>query len=501
MPVLNVRRRDSLRWLAAASAAGALGPSPLATAAGAGQTVTVLYRRDTNNAPGRQDVAAQAAASALEDEFAKQNYRVVQPTAEAYAILDQGPDVIVTFDPDAGFSMLFSVVRESRQMPNADTSWAEVRIQARVFIGPSVLVAGGEAEGVGRMVVTVPGAAGERRGFEQAARKAAAELVPRVVRRLREISPADIAARSRPVPTVLASGQVVAQPRPQASAAAPGPTGDANEPLPAPKRKFALMVGVSDYSRVSSRLGKVNDLAGVKRDLENVPAALRRLGFKSENIAVLANAEATSGAVRVRLMELAAKCEPDDLVLVAFSCHGGPANLTPSGYGLPVLDDFNGPKDQNAIDFWQIQGLIANLPARQAVLVVDTCHAGGVAFRMPRLSVQAGQAPKLSAGTVSPEPARMVADVANPSRHYAILAASQPEQLSQDTPTGGSFINHLLQGLTTTRGQAPLSTVFREHVEKQVIEYARSFCKSNRQCDEQSPVFAYSGQGHMIRIA
>ena len=511
--ILKKSRRDALAAMGASALRVAF-PSalptatlllPVASAATAPLgAITVLYRREDAASSKRVDIAPLAAASQLEKGFRDGGFVVRQPAAKDLELLDQNSEVVVNFNADAGASLMFSVVEVKRPRPG-DMVVVEVRLRARVFLGPSVLVAGTDASGVGRKIATVPGAEGERAASELAAQEAANDLVKKVVPRLKALTAADVAALARPLPSVVAGGMVVALPRP-APAALPASVGDPNAPLPAPKRKFALIVGMADYTRVNQVLAgrfRMGNLPGVAADMRILQAALGARGFASEDVVVLANAEATSANVRGQLMALAGKVGVDDLVLVAFSAHGAPAEFTPSGYGLPVLDDFNpqGKIDRNAIDFWQIQGLIGHLPARQAVLVVDTCHAGGAAMRMPRLTMQGGQAPSVTSGTIVPEPAKLAGDAADPSKHYAVMAASQPEELSlEDRPHGGLFTTRLVRGLAAAAGKEPLSQIFSQRVEREVIEVSRVLCKQNGECKVQTPIFAFAGRGNQIRI-
>ncbi len=423
---LNLDRRSLLGWLGAAPLLGTTGLLAVgaADAAVPTDTITVLYRAEGGaNAPVRLDPAVQTATLALEEEFTKRGFRVLQAPPQVHAVLDQGPEVIVTFDPQAGFSMVFSLYRDVRPMGGSDKGIAEVRIAARVFVGQSIV---SPDEGRGQMMLDLSPdtrAFGERRAYDLAARKAAAELCDRTARRLRALSPADLQALAQPVPMVLPSGQVVAAPpRPApapapAPVAAPAPAG----PLPPPARRFALLIGVSDYEPVRQRGKNISpgNLPGVADDLRNLATALKGYKFPADQIKTLANAEATSTNVRAELMKLAGQVQADDLVLIAVSAHGAPKNFGPSGYGLPVLSDFAGATDPTALDFWQMQGLVANLPAGRVVLL---------------------------------------------------------------------------------KGEAPLEQVFKDHVQPVVLRDSEAICKKSRQCKVQTPLFAYTGRGNMIRL-
>lgn len=511
---LNESRRTALATLGAGALRLTL-PSALpgaawlvcAPAAAANlDAVTVLYRREEAASLKRADIAALAAASQLEQGLVDGGFVVRQPAAKDLELLDQNAEVVVNFDADAGPCLMFSVVEVKRPRPG-DMVLVEVRIRARVFLGPSVLVAGTDASGTGRKIATVSSTEGVRAALELAAQEAANALISKVLPRLKALTPAEIAARARPLPAVVAGGMVLPQPRPAVQPPSQSAhAGDPNAPLPAPRRKFALIVGVADYTRVNKTLAgsfRVTNLPGVTADMKILQAALKARGFAAEDVVVLENAQATSANVRAEFMTLAGKVQAEDLVVVAFSAHGAPAELTPSGYGLPVLDDFNpkGSSDKNAIDFWQIQGLIAHLPALQTVLVVDTCHSGGAAKRMPRLTVQAGQAPTVTSGTVTPEPAKLAADAADPNKHYAVMAASQPEELSlEDRPHGGLFTSRLVRGIEAAAGNEPLSQIFSQRVEREVIEVSQVLCKQSGDCKVQTPIFAFTGRGNQIRI-
>jgi hypothetical protein len=461
--------------------------------------ITVLYRKENTGAPNRADPSVAAATRALEAEFLKLGLRVLQPDARSYELLDKAPNMVITFAPDAGFSLVFSLYGNVRPRPASDMVMAEVRLEARVFVGRSILAA---ETGTGRMAATLTAATkefGERRSLEQAAEKAAAELAGRIATQLKALTPERMQQLMQAPPPLIAGAKAV-----QLAPEPPPP--DPQAPLPPPRRKFALLVGVSNYAAVRRRLPEwsVGDLPGVDADLKNMGRALRGMGFAGDDITTLLDGQASSGGVRQELMKLAARTQEDDLVLIAMSCHGGDKDLCPSGFGLPVLSDYGGPGDANALDFWQLQSLVANLPARRVVLVVDTCHSGGVAKMMPSAVITASGV-QTSKGKGSPEPAAMAAaaqaNAALATRHIAILAASKPEELSlEDPPNGGLFTSRLLRGLNASKGQQSLEQVFVQHVEREVIETSRPLCKRIGECKEQTPMFAYSGRGNMIRI-
>ena len=149
-----------------------------------------------------------------------------------------------------------------------------------------------------------------------------------------------------------------------------------------------------------------------------------------------------------------------------------------------------------------MQALVAGLPAGQVVMVVDTCHAGGAAKAMPSLVVS-GDGVKLRTGTVTPDPAKLTSGPgfgAESGRHFAVLAASQADELSlEDPPRGGLFTSRLLAALASAKGEKPLGQVFAEQVKPVVLKDSEALCKRSG-CRQQTPMFAYSGRGNLIRL-
>lgn len=494
-------RRQALGMLALPLLGGTLVAPGSARAAVPGDSITVLYSRGPGaDASLRSDPAVQAATLALEDEFVKRGFRVLQPSAQVYQLLDSAPEVVLSFDPDAGFSLIFSLYKDVRPKPASDLGIAEVRLEGRVLVGPSIV---DPQTGRGQMMTELSAdtrAFGERRALELAARKAAADMAEKMARRLRSYTPEQLQALAQPVPMVMPNGQVVASTAPAAAPVSPPavqvpPTG----PLPPPARRFALVVGVSDYSAVRRNSSKFapGDLPGVAIDVRNLTDSLRSFGFPASQVKVLDNAAATSANLRNELMRLAGTVTSEDLVLIAISAHGAPKQYGLSGYGQPVLNDFTVANDPNALDFWQLQGLAGNLPAGRVVLLIDTCHSGGATQSMPSVVV-GREGVSVSTGTVAPDPARIAAALNN-GRHFAILAASRAEEVSlEDPPNGGLFTSRLLYQLRATKAADPLQTVFDE-VKPLVMKDSARLCQ-RAGCKVQTPVLAFSGRGNMIRL-
>ncbi len=503
-------RRRVLGWAVSPMCAVGLGAASLpASAAVPTDTITVLYRRDSDRAPTRLDPVVMEATRAVEDEFARRSFRVLQPSAQTYAALDAGPAVLVTFAPDAGFSMLFSAQVSHRPMPGVDKGLSEVILQCKVYVGHTILIA---TDGRGMMAASTEADTAEfarRRAGELAAQRAAAQLADKVVRRLKALAPEEIERLTRLTLANLPTIQVIAPPPDAPPVAAPGAGGAApatspsdlpggDGPLPPPARRFALVVAVSNYAPVRQRMGKgPGDLPGVAVDRRNMEGLLASLDFPKDHVTVLADDQATSASLREQLGRLVARTRADDLVLISISAHGAPAQEVPSGFGMPVLSDY-GADNRNALDFWQLQSLVGNLPARRAILLIDTCHAGGATGLLTLVVTAAG--PQLQAGQTAPDPSRVAQAHGTSGRSLAVVAASRADQLSlEDKAGGGIFTRALVSALKEQRGQT-IEKIFRQQVEQRVIEESRVICKQMRDCKEQTPLFGFSGRGNMITL-
>ncbi|MDP3221506.1 MAG: hypothetical protein Q8M96_00050, partial [Rubrivivax sp.] len=171
--------------------------------------VTVLYRRESPQAPSRLEPAVQAATLALEREFINRGFRVIQPTAQVYGLLDQGNGVVVTFAEDAGFSLVYSAYADVRPVPGQEAGIAELRLSTRIFVGRHILVAD---EGRGQMFTRLEPhnrEFGMRRALELAANRAAADLAGKASAQLQQLTPERINQLVGAKPTSATTAQVV----------------------------------------------------------------------------------------------------------------------------------------------------------------------------------------------------------------------------------------------------------------------------------------------------
>ncbi len=510
--------------LAAPRPAGSA-PSPQA------QPLTVLYRREAAGASARLDPVVQTATLALEEEFQAQGLRVMQPSAQVYQLMDGGPGVVVTFAEDAGYSMVFSAYRNLRPVPGQEAGIAEVRLQARVFVGRQILVSD---EGRGQMFTRLEDGQqefGERRALELAARQAARELAQRTGQRLRQHSMApvkpggnaDLVASSQTISTPETQQPPAAPPPPPAPSPAPATvpvpassSGAVPVPAPAPAtdslslpppgKRWALVIGVSDYGPVRERLGVKNpsdlsDLPGVAKDVVNFRKSLMDLGVPADHIWTLRESDATTYKINLALKLLVDKLAPDDMVTVFLSAHGGSKEGSVSGYGAPILFDYD--QKESSLDFWQLQSLCMGLPCQQVLWVIDTCFSGNAARNLVTVEVSSTGV-QAAQGVGGPDAKRVARGALGGQKHFAVLTAASSNEISWDAPSkgGGLFTALLLSSLRDNRSRRSVAEVVREQVAPKVISESRVMCKANHDCKypQQTPVFAYAGLGNQIKL-
>jgi hypothetical protein len=511
-------RRTAAHFLigvqAVAFAAGA-GAAPVVPAADnqpLAKHLVMLYRKETDSSPNRLDPTVQATTLALEHEFLNRQYQITEPSAEAYHAMDQGPGVIVTFAPDAGMSMVYSVYASMRPEPGTDIAIAEVRIEARVFVGSTLL----SAEQARGQIQTRTDPAlqkyGEARGYEIAAQRAAIDLANRVNTRLSGLGAGEIANMIAADKTEATTFVLVMPPGASPSAETgpaaqpPGPPAptdsSATGPTP-PGKRWLLTIGVSDYSKATGFAGAGthdNDLPGTPTDVKNVQRTLKGFGFDDASTIQLFDRSATTGAVRAALERLAATAGANDVAVLYISTHGMERNYGKAGMTMPVFYDTNVGADPNSLlDFAELVKLFSRIPAKQLIMFIDACHSGGAAKQMTTVAISMRSVEVTHSGG-SPDIARVLTAAKGMRGDIAVMSAARTDETALDLgpSVGGLFTSKLMNALTATRGATPLEEMYKNYVWSPVIEYCKNNPAGEPPC--QHPVLGYGGAGNMIRF-
>lgn len=480
-------------------------PSGSSAADGPPKHVVLLYRKATESSPGRLDKTVQAVTLALEHELLNRQYQITEPSPEVYRAMDQGPGVIVTFAPDAGLSIVYSVDTSMRPEPGTDIAIAEVRIEARVFLGSTLLSA--EA-GRGQIQTRVDPALksyGETRGYEIAAQRAAVDVVNQVNKRLAAISAEEFDRLVAEDKTDTAGISLVAPPGAPVADGPPASVGAAAGTTVPPVigKRWLVTVGVADFSRATGFAGAgthANDLPGTPTDVKNVRRALKSLGFDDSEVNQLFDRTATTAGVRAALDRLATSVGSDDLAVLYVSTHGMEEDFGKTGMTMPVFFDSNVAADPGGqLDFATLVRQFSRVPARQLIMLIDACHSGGAAAQMTTVSIRARSVEVTRSGG-SPDVARVMAAAKGLHSDIAVMSAARTDESALDLGplVGGLFTSSLIKALVATKGIAPLEDVYTNYVWSPVIDYCKKSGAGDSQC--QHPVLAYAGAGNLIRF-
>ena len=467
----------------------------------AAKHLVMLYRKETDNAPQRLEPLVQTSTMALEQQFLNKQYQVLQASPEALQAMDQGPGVVVTFAPDAGLSMIYSVYGDVRPQPGVQVGIAEVRIEARVFVGATLLAS---EQGRGQVQTRTDPATreyGERRGFEIAAQSAATDLVTRIDDRLRRLTPQQVEQMILGDTSTATSFVLVKPPAPAAAvpapsgppAAQPPPVSQPAAPVQAAGKRWLLSVGVPKRRDSTAR-----PLEGVAYDTRHVRDALRGFGFSEGSTIELFGESATVAALRNSLTQLASSVGPQDTVVMYMSGHGTQLNFSRTGLTMPVLYDSS---STNLFDFDQIMRLFAQIPAKERIMIVDTCFSGGAATGLNTVSI-GGSGASMGRSGGAPDLVLMMRNVKDATGSIAVMSAATAEETAMDlgAPRGGLFTEGLVRGLIDTRGEWPLENLYRDYVWAHVTRICAQIRAQGDTC-KQNPVLGYQGAGNVIRFA
>jgi hypothetical protein len=163
--------------------------------------------------------------------------------------------------------------------------------------------------------------------------------------------------------------------------------------------RYAILYGVSEYTdsyNPDPRYNPYPNLNYSGRDAEALYDLLTLRGFDRENVILRQNSAATKAQLLEDIAALAARAEKDSLFLFYYSGHGGSGAdfyYPPSGtepYPQDAWDEYlipygsfdpaapsSGLIKENMISDDELMLLIARMPSRQKVVVIDACNSGG----------------------------------------------------------------------------------------------------------------------------
>jgi len=289
---------------------------------------------------------------------------------------------------------------------------------------------------------------------------------------------------------------------------------------PAQARKRALLVGVSDYCRDSTRL-QCNGVTGKywwdlhsAPDVEAIEHVLtERFGFRPDEIKALKTKDETkhSNIIDTFKTFLIEQTQPGDIVYFHFSGHGGQVpDDNAHGPNPKVGDELDGldesliPSDyvtrddgSNNIRDDEIEQLLTSLSGRHVTITVDSCFSGtitrggrgltrGLMFRGPNVRNRNGL--KDSASGLFADGVQLPTDV-------VVISAARNDQSAGETvdpqtlKAMGAFSYALVRALAAARSE----TTYRDIFEKINEEVSREQFGQDPQLEGSRDNILFSG--------
>jgi len=224
---------------------------------------------------------------------------------------------------------------------------------------------------------------------------------------------------------------------PTQNAVAPQPAAVSAAP-PAPTltvgRKRALLIGNNAYPppipALETPIADVTRIAGIVE---------KRFGYQATVLK-----DAGKEAILAALNQLASDARPEDSVLILYAGHGYQMDDTKMGFWIPVDASVKTAKGWISND--DIARLLAAIPARQIILVSDSCFSGALA-KEKKLKASSKLAPE--------EVLRR--------RSVLVMTSGDEEPVSDEGKEGHSiFAWHLLRALEAARALTPGAEVWQE---------------------------------------
>lgn len=203
----------------------------------------------------------------------------------------------------------------------------------------------------------------------------------------------------------------------------------------------------------------ISELASAVRDAEALHALFAdNLGPGAQ---LLVNENATTDRLREQLEGLR-DCDPDDVVLVAFSGHGT------STHELVTYDADIHDLRGSCVSLDELTDLLSQVPARQLVCVLDCCFAGGAGAKVLNSPLRARAADSLTSTAAK-------LDAMSGTGRLILTAAAADEPAWEDGRLGHGLLTHALlealQGAESVRAGERLPIFKLLHY---VVEQVRS---------------------------
>ncbi|HEV7514663.1 MAG TPA: caspase family protein [Thermoanaerobaculia bacterium] len=203
-------------------------------------------------------------------------------------------------------------------------------------------------------------------------------------------------------------------------------------------RRIALIVGVSSYHNPGINLKYADADARALYDLITNPA-LGPAAFHPEDVRLLLNEHATVKDITTGLRQFLKQARENDFVLFFFAGHGAPDPDHLQDLYLLAHDTDPENIAGSGLLMRNVREAIAEIPARDVLIMTDACHSAGMAAPESVRSI-----------TINPIHQIFLDKMLHASGGLAILTASEAAQVSYENSRWGQhgvFTHFLLEGL------------------------------------------------------
>jgi hypothetical protein len=207
--------------------------------------------------------------------------------------------------------------------------------------------------------------------------------------------------------------------------------------MPTMNNAHALIVGIANYTRIAPLPETVLKDA---RDVHELLLNPQYGGYAGDNTKLLLDKDATKENINRALAELAGRADPESVVIIYLSGHGGRVESgTHAGqYILPVNASYDSAEAlaRTAISGAEFTRAVEKIAARKVVVLFDCCYAAGIKDAAAPSSLKLGLSERyyeeLQAG-----------------RGRVVIASSRGTEYSHVLPEAKNslFTQHLLAGL------------------------------------------------------
>ncbi|HTN84575.1 MAG TPA: caspase family protein [Sorangium sp.] len=226
--------------------------------------------------------------------------------------------------------------------------------------------------------------------------------------------------------------------------------------------KWAVIVGISRYKDASLNLNYA------ARDAEELGKLLKASGgFKSDNVQLLLDEQATTARVTWAIRTFLKKAAKDDVIILYFACHGQP-DVGARGNIFYLITWDTDPRDigSTALPMREVQNALNDyVLAERGVILVDACHGSPIGGSTRARSLSAGDVMNQQAEALS----KAQAGIATISSTRANETAQEGAQWDGGH---GVFTYFLLKGLSgeaaeSGTGKVSVSSLY-DYVSKNV---------------------------------